>query len=242
MINEYIQSTITYSPLRTSPSGIILQFEGSLMLCRSCTWVSCAWWSIRRDSKEAMFGAPKSVPPWTLAPLMPPKARTTRPPNSTNTTNTTTRKTTPHQAQQDDPPFPVDNDQGGAQEAGPSRVNRNHRIISSLEVADEGSRGDAQAIIDKIAALEAQNCKLLLSMSASQTGCFALLTILSPRTCEKGKRTSQGQLWQCPPTTDNSRDPLPSRSPWAQYEGQEGQDIKRVQHRRRHAVPHPTSV
>ena len=70
----------------------------------------------------------------------------------------------------------MDDDQGSTQ--GSSYANCNHR---SLQVIDGESRGDAQAIMAR------SPCKLLLSKSASQTGCFALLTIRSLLTCEKGQ-------------------------------------------------------
>jgi len=109
-----------------------------------------------------------------------------------------------HQYQEEDSPFPVDDDQSSPQEAGPSRANRNHCTISALQVTDEESRGDVQAIMAKIAMLEDQNRKLALSKSTSKQIVFALLTIRSLRTCEKRERRSQGQLRQCPPATNDS--------------------------------------
>ena len=103
------------------------------------------------------------------------------PPKSANTNKTVAHKTNLHWVQQDDCPFPVDDNQGSAQEAGPSHGNHNHHGISALQVTDDTSCADAQAMMAKVAELEDQNCKLLLSKSASQTSHFVLLTIQSLR-------------------------------------------------------------
>ena len=112
---------------------------------------------------------------------MPPKARRTNPSKSANTNKTVTCKTNLHWVQQDDHPIPVDDDQGGTQKVGPSCRNRNHHSISALQVTDDASHADAQAMMAKVTELEDQNCKLLLSKSTSQTSHFILLTIQSPR-------------------------------------------------------------
>jgi len=156
---------------------------------------------------------------WTLPLPMPPKARVMNPPRMTITNKKVTHTKNLCQYQEEDSPFPMDDDQSSPQEAGPSHANRNHCTISALQVTDEESCGDVQAIMAKIAMLEDQNRKLALSKSTSKQIVFALLTIQSLRTCEKRERRFQGQLQQCPPATNDSQDPSPSWSPWAHHQG-----------------------
>ena len=108
--------------------------------------------------------------------MMPPKAHVTNPPKMAIMNKKVTRATNQHQYQED-PPFPVDDNQSSTQEAGSSRADRNQCGISASQVTDKGSRGDVQAIMAKIATLEDENRKLALSKSTSKQIVFALLTI-----------------------------------------------------------------
>jgi hypothetical protein len=92
-----------------------------------------------------MFGMSKSVPPWTLS-----LPRLTMPPKKTITN-----------PRQDEDPQPVDSDQSGAQEAGPSRPNRDRCGIFPVQVIDEGYLETVQHVMAKNVTLEQQNHKLM---------------------------------------------------------------------------------
>ena len=105
---------------------------------------------------------------------MPPQARKTNRPTSTNMNKAIVRKASLRQVQQEDQPSAADDVQGGAQGAGPSRENGNRHRTSALQVTDDRSWADIQAMMVKVAKLENQNRQLLSSMSTSQTFYFIL--------------------------------------------------------------------
>ena len=111
------------------------------------------------SSKEAIFGTPKSVPPWTLS-----LPRVMMPPKTTVKNNKATHKMNLRPHQEEDPPWPVDSKQSSTQEAGSSRMNHNRHSVSTVH---EGYRETFQCVMAKNTVLEQQNRKLTWSAFTS---------------------------------------------------------------------------